>query len=60
MLKNLMVMCFLRVDFRVFVVTINVTTNIRGLAMSYIIENRSGKYTYLYECESWRNMDGKV
>jgi len=32
----------------------------RVLAMSYIIENRSGKYTYLYECESWRDKDGKV
>ena len=28
--------------------------------MSYIIENRSGKYTYLYECESWRDENGKV
>jgi hypothetical protein len=27
--------------------------------MSYIIENKSGKYIYLYECESWRE-DGKV
>ena len=28
--------------------------------MSYIIENKSGKYTYLYECESWRDKNGKV
>jgi hypothetical protein len=28
--------------------------------MSYIIKNKSGKYTYLYECESWRDKDGKV
>ena len=28
--------------------------------MSYVIANRSGKYTYLYECESWRDKDGKV
>jgi transposase len=28
--------------------------------MSYIIENKSGKYIYLYECESWRDKDGKV
>jgi transposase len=32
----------------------------RGLVMPYIIENRSGKYTYLYECESWRDENGKV
>jgi len=28
--------------------------------LSYIIENKSGKYTYLYECESWRDKNGKV
>jgi len=32
----------------------------RALDMPYIIQNRSGKYTYLYECESWRDKNGKV
>ena len=53
-------MSLLRVDYLMFVVTIHVTTNMRVIAMSYIIENRSGKYTYLYECESWRDKNGKV
>ena len=55
-----MIICFLRVDFLVIVVTIFVTTITGMLDMAYIIENRSGKYTYLYECESWRDKDGKV
>jgi transposase len=59
-LENLMICVSIRVDFIIFVVTIYVTTNIRIFAMPYIIENRSGKYTYLYECESWRDKDGKV
>jgi hypothetical protein len=28
--------------------------------MSYIIENKSGRHTYLYECTSWRDGEGKV
>ena len=41
---------FLAVDFLIYVVIIFITTYMRSFALSYIIENKSGKYTYLYEC----------